>query len=460
MKLIDLTTEQKLTYVGLLTEVQKDEIMIGYGNSMFLATHGILARANAGTPPINTVAPVISGGTSLGSVLTSTTGTWTGTPTIAYTYQWKRGVSNIIGATSSTYTLVVADSGAAITCVVTATNPFGTANATSNVITAQTYTAPVNTVAPAITGTAQEGQIVTCSTGTWTGTPTIAYTYQWRRGVSGIIGATSSTYLLVSADVGQSIKCVVTATNGAGSANADSNTVTPTAAVDPDAQAFITAAAITNPTQQAAINTLVVDLKGYSIWSKMKALYPFVGGSASSHKFNLKDPRDLNAAFRLVFSGGWTHNSNGITGNGVNTEANTKLVNNAHLTATNGSFGFYLRNTQSANVYDFSPGGFFGIALYIDTRYYMYGDLTSIAGLPSPAFYGLSRIGGTHKGYRNGVVNLTSTSAATLNAGEFSFKTNLRNYAFGYIADGLTDAENTNLYTAVQAFQTTLNRNV
>jgi hypothetical protein len=230
--------------------------------------------------------------------------------------------------------------------------------------------------------------------------------------------------------------------------------------VDPDAQAFITAAAITDPTQQAAINTLVVDLKGYSIWSKMKALYPFCGGSASSHKFNLKDPRDLDAAFRLVFSGGWTHNSNGITGNGVNTTANTKLVNNAHLTATNGSFGFYLRNTQSANVYDFSPGGFFGIALYIDTRYYMYGGLTSIAGLPSPAFYGLSRVGGTHKGYRNGVVNLTSTSAASLNAGEFSFNTNLRNYAFGYIADGLTDAENTNLYTAVQAFQTTLGRSI
>jgi hypothetical protein len=230
--------------------------------------------------------------------------------------------------------------------------------------------------------------------------------------------------------------------------------------VDPDAQAFITAASITDPTQQSAINQLVVDLKGYSIWTKMKALYPFVGGTAAQHKWNLKDPRDLDAAFRFVFSGGWTHNSNGITGNGVNTTANTKLVNNAHLTATNGSFGFYLRNTQSANVYDFSPGGFFGIALYIDTRYYMYGGLTSISGLPSPAFYGLSRVGGTHKGYRNGVVNLTSTSAASLNAGEFSFNTNLRNYAFGYIADGLTDAENTNLYTAVQAFQTTLGRSI
>ena len=89
---------------------------------------------------------------------------------------------------------------------------------------------PVNTVAPAITGTAQEGQILTCSTGTWTGTPTITYTYQWKRNGSNIGSATNSTYTLVTADVGQNIKCTVTATNGAGSVNADSNTVIPIAA--------------------------------------------------------------------------------------------------------------------------------------------------------------------------------------------------------------------------------------
>jgi hypothetical protein len=88
--------------------------------------------------------------------------------------------------------------------------------------------APTNTVAPAITGTAQEGQTLTCSTGTWTGTPT--YTYQWKRNGSNIGSATNSTYTLVTADVGQSIKCTVTATNALGSSNADSNTVTPTSA--------------------------------------------------------------------------------------------------------------------------------------------------------------------------------------------------------------------------------------
>ena len=87
--------------------------------------------------------------------------------------------------------------------------------------------APVNTVAPAITGKAQEGKTVTCSTGTWTGTPTITFAFQWKRHGSNIGSATNSTYVLVLADVGDSITCQVTATNGSGSASATSNTITP-----------------------------------------------------------------------------------------------------------------------------------------------------------------------------------------------------------------------------------------
>jgi hypothetical protein len=101
------------------------------------------------------------------------------------------------------------------------------------------------------------------------------------------------------------------------------------AAYDPDAQAFITAAAITDVTQQGAINTLVLALKGYSIWTKFKAIYPIVGGTASQHKYNLKDPRDLDAAFRLVFNGGWTHSSTGAQPNGVNGYADTKFTPSA-----------------------------------------------------------------------------------------------------------------------------------
>lgn len=85
--------------------------------------------------------------------------------------------------------------------------------------------APVNTVAPSVTGTALVGQTLSTTDGTWTGIPTPTYSYQWYRGASAISGATNNTYTLVSADAGQNIKCTVTATNSAGSASADSNTV-------------------------------------------------------------------------------------------------------------------------------------------------------------------------------------------------------------------------------------------
>jgi hypothetical protein len=92
---------------------------------------------------------------------------------------------------------------------------------------------------------------------------------------------------------------------------------------DSDAQAFLNAAEITNTTQADAVNTLVIGMKAQGLWTKMRAIYPLVGGTASAHKFNLKDPRDLDAAFRLAFIGGWTHDSTGILSNGTNAYANT-----------------------------------------------------------------------------------------------------------------------------------------
>lgn len=83
--------------------------------------------------PSNTVAPVVSGDTSVGSVLSSTTGTWTGY-FITYSYQWYRGASEISGATSYTYTTVTADAGSNVTCKVTATNATAAVSADSNAI--------------------------------------------------------------------------------------------------------------------------------------------------------------------------------------------------------------------------------------------------------------------------------------------------------------------------------------
>lgn len=91
-------------------------------------------------------------------------------------------------------------------------------------------TAPVNVTRPAVTGTTRVGYTLTSSTGTWTGSPTITYRYQWQRcsstgtNCASISGATAKSYKLVSADRYRTVRAVVTATNGVGSAQATSAT--------------------------------------------------------------------------------------------------------------------------------------------------------------------------------------------------------------------------------------------
>tara|TARA_R110000868_G_scaffold254424_2_gene511016 strand:+ start:206 stop:1069 length:864 start_codon:yes stop_codon:yes gene_type:complete len=124
---------------------------------------------------------------------------------------------------------------------------------------------------------------------------------------------------------------------------------TPPPALDPDAVAFLSAAGITDPTIESAVNTLVVDMKAANIWTKMKAVYPFVGGTASTHKWNLINPLDTDAAFRLVFNGGLTHSANGVLPNGTNGYAKTFLSTGISVfpRTTGISMGYYSRTTGS-----------------------------------------------------------------------------------------------------------------
>lgn len=92
-------------------------------------------RLGANLVPVNTVAPVASGSTTIGSVVTTTNGTWTDAGSPTFTYQWKRNGTPIGGATSSTYTLVAADDAATILCTVTDTDVVGATSANSNALT-------------------------------------------------------------------------------------------------------------------------------------------------------------------------------------------------------------------------------------------------------------------------------------------------------------------------------------
>ena len=247
--------------------------------------------------------------------------------------------------------------------------------------------------------------------------------------------------------------------------------------VDPDVQAFITAAAITDPTQQSAINQLVVDLKGYSIWTKFKAIYPIVGGTESQHKYNLKDPRDLDAAFRLVFNGGWTHSNLGATPNGTNAYADTNLNDNTILTLNSVHISYYSRTNENVAVIEMGVGLSDGLFIEARTSNVSYYRVHSSALLQhsdtdSRAFYVANRTASNvMNAWKNGVKLATSTGASTTKqnfniylgalstGGTASFPTG-KQCAFASIGDGLTDTDAANFYTAVQAFQTTLSRNV
>jgi Glycosyl hydrolases family 16/Ig domain of plant-specific actin-binding protein len=206
---------------------------------LVLATVGEAATARK---PVNTSSPTISGVAREGQILTASAGTWSGSTPITYRYQWQRcssvGASckDVSGATATTYKLVTADVGRTMRVRITASNAAGATTATSAatavVQTAAPLTAPVNTSAPTVSGTAQEGQTLTAGTGTWSGTAPITYAYHWQRcvavtGCGDILGATADRYTVARDDVGATIRVAVMASNTVGWAVANSPETAP-----------------------------------------------------------------------------------------------------------------------------------------------------------------------------------------------------------------------------------------
>ena len=199
---------------------------------------GPIASASA---PVNTKRPVISGQLEIGKTLTVSTGTWTASPPVSsYGYRWLRcdshgaGCATISGATTSSYKLVAADQGHMIQVAVTATSASGTGTAYSDPEgPVGAANAPASVNPPTITGKAVVGEQLTADKGTWNGSPT-SFGYQWQRcdqngaGCSDIAGATASTYGVRTADVGNTLRAQVRATNGNGTAT---STSAPTAKV-------------------------------------------------------------------------------------------------------------------------------------------------------------------------------------------------------------------------------------
>ena len=269
-------------------------------------------------------------------------------------------------------------------------------------------------------------------------------------------------------------------------------------AEDADAQSFVSAAGLSDSTQITAINTLVTALKTAGIWTKMKAIYPFVGGNATSHKFNLKDPRDADAAFRLTFSGGMTHSSTGVLFGGVNGFADTKLSPFASLSNNNNHLSVYSNLNivdTSSQVGNLSPALIVGsINSSYSQRFDIGIDYVDYTGGPR-SWFSTNTDASTQISLVNlnigntGLYTMTRTSNnsfklfrgssilgsnSNTNNGQLpnfniyiggwnwagTLRPSLRRVSFATIGDGLTDAEATAFYNAVQAYQTSLGRQV
>jgi RTX calcium-binding nonapeptide repeat (4 copies)/WD40-like Beta Propeller Repeat len=213
----------------------------------------------ASTKPVNTALPAISAFLAPDGTVTSftaTPGTWTGAPTIVYTYQWRRCDSagancvDIPAAITASYLPAAADIGGRLRVAVTATNSFGTATATSDATNVLVGQPPVNSFRPSISGTETSGSVLFATNGTWTGSTPMTFTYDWRRCNSSggacvsIGGATAQSYVVQSTDVGSTIVVAVTAKNAGGSATVVSG---PTGVIQAGTGSTTTRPAVTTP---------------------------------------------------------------------------------------------------------------------------------------------------------------------------------------------------------------------
>ena len=251
-----------------------------------------------------------------------------------------------------------------------------------------------------------------------------------------------------------------------------------TASGDADAQAFfsrVTAAGGTlSATEQTAVNTLVVSMKAAGIWTGMKAIYPMVGASAAACAQNLK-----SSSFTGTFSSGWTFASTGVTPNGASAYMDTGLNDSTNLSLNSVHFSVYLRTNSDGAKIDLGVYSNLGFGTHIFTRLsnQQYTRLQDEDG---------NAVATTDsRGFRLGVRNTSTSKNVFINNTKTTLSVNsiqkvnlpitigalnttnsgIQNYSdrqncFASIGDGLTDTQASDFYTAVQAFQTTLSRQV
>lgn len=239
--------------------------------------------------------------------------------------------------------------------------------------------------------------------------------------------------------------------------------------------------------QKYYVNYIVTNFKKIGVWTKIIALYGFVGGTAATHKWNWKDMRNLDAAFRLTFTGGLTHSDNGILGNGSTGYGNTFLTPSSSLVVNNTHLSVYVNQSSTNNGVDIGcadgTGGssdnrmglisFFSNLSITDQYSFTGGGRVTTAPL-GKGYYLSSRISNTNLSfYQNSILRATNTSSLSLlslpttrpltilaesrqNSGIVNYSN--RRLSLATIGNGLTDTEAIQTSNIVTFAQGILNR--
>lgn len=256
---------------------------------------------------------------------------------------------------------------------------------------------------------------------------------------------------------------------------------------DADAQAYFTAnTAITSSADKNAINTFYLGLKNDGIYTKIKAMYLPIWGTAASSKWNLVNPADTNAAFRLTFATGFTFSSGGMLPNGTSAYADTFLApSSAYSSADSKHLSFYSRTNASTSGSSSTIGsdngstGFCRMTVrgasnqrsmvyggtngtYADTEtsslgFYLANRSTSSA---SQLYKNGSLIGnGNSANGTSSQITQTLLISAARSAGSIVYYDN-KQCAFASIGDSLTSTEVTNFNTRLNTLMTYFGINV
>jgi hypothetical protein len=248
--------------------------------------------------------------------------------------------------------------------------------------------------------------------------------------------------------------------------------IRPTAAYNPLTTAWIAATGETSTTILNALNTFEAGLIANSLTTKFNALYPFVGGTNTKHSYNFIN----TLTFPLSFLGGWTHSATGALP-AFNGYATTGIIPSTTLSLNDTHLSAYLRNNTNAGA-DAGCSST-GTAFELDSRDAgnfrgIANNLTflTVANADSRGWFTISRTTSTLlTTYKNGASSATSAivsisrpttglvlGARNNNGTIDSFSQ--RQLAMASIGSGLTSGNASTLYTLIQAFQTSLSRQV